>query len=423
MQQTTNRIKISPPSIIQNTVRYQYEVTGPWVEAFNLHQTFEIRYDIDISDVPASVAVIPLLANVLPVAWVYDAEVIVPMCDADFYRCLPEVERGYKEMYPMVRFGGRLTAGVIEDNRRPLEGAICLFSGGVDAFNTLIQHVDERPVLLTIQGADVKLSDTKGWENVLHHVETVSEDFSANAYQVASNLKTFLEDAALSRHVSVSRDGWWHGFQHGLGLLGHVAPLAWALGRGTVYIASSFTAADRGNYTCASDPTIDNHVRFCGARVVHDGYEFTRQDKIQNIVRYSRATGTPIRLRVCWESEGGSNCCSCEKCLRTILAIYAEDADPRDFGFDFEDISELGRSFRHRFSLLGSDSRLLQRYAPIQRVMRENRDVSEVPEGLRWFYDGDMKRLVHCPVLKRAVVGFVRKARHGISRLVGRRRF
>lgn len=129
MQQVENKIEIGLPSIARNTIKYRYEVTGPWTEAFNSHQAFEVAYDMDISDVPASVAVVPLLSNVLPVAWVYDAEVVVPTCDADFYRCLPEVERGYEGMYPMLSFGGKLTVGEIEENHRSLEGAICLFSG------------------------------------------------------------------------------------------------------------------------------------------------------------------------------------------------------------------------------------------------------------------------------------------------------
>ena len=421
MQPTANRIVIDRPSIAYSTIRYRYEVTGPWAEAFNLSQTFEVKYDIDISNVPESIAVVPLLANVLPVAWVYDAEVVVPICDLDFYRCVPEVKRGYERMYPMLRFGGKFSVAAIEDNsRRSLDGSICLFSGGVDAFNTLIQHVEERPVLLTIRGADIKLSDNLGWEKVLRHVESVSDDFNVSFHQVASNLKSFLDDPTLSRRVLASEDGWWHGFQHGLGLLGHAAPLAWRLGKRTVFIASSFTAADRGNYTCASDPMIDNYVRYCGARVVHDGYEFSRQDKVRNIVGYSRTSGTSIRLRVCWESEGGSNCCGCEKCFRTILAVYAEGADPRNFGFDYDDISKLGRLFRNRFSLLGSDSRLLQRYVPIQKAMRNNHVLSEVPEGLRWFYRGDLGRLVHSSALKRVAAWLYRKSRRCLSRIVRR---
>lgn len=404
-----NKLNIELPTVAGNTIRYHYKVSGPWQEAFNLNQEFEVTYDVDVSNVPTSIIIIPFLANVLPIAWVYDAQIIAPTCDADFLNCLSAVKHGYEEMYPMVHFEGNFTPQTIENNQHRTKGAICLFSGGVDAFNTLIQHIDEQPTLLTVRGADIKLSDVKGWENVKKHVEAVSEDFNVVFHQVSSNLKTFLNDAILSKHIMVSGDGWWHGFQHGLGLLGHAAPLAWMFNKRVVYIASSFTAADKGKVTCASDPTIDDQVRFCGTKIVHDGYEFTRQDKVRNIVEYSYKTNTPIRLRVCWESEGGSNCCHCEKCLRTILAIYAEGADPRKFGFDYEDIGRLGETYKWRFSLLGSDSRLLQRYVPIQKAMRRNRQRKNIPQGLLWFYCGDLKKLVHSSVLKRAFSKITRK--------------
>lgn len=408
---TSNVIKVAMPEIERTSIHCHYEVTGPWSEAFDLERSFEVEYDIDVSGVPAGVALVPLLANLLPMAWAYDALIAAPVCDADFLSCLPEVKRGYEDMYPMMRFGGELKVGAVEENRRPAEGAICFFSGGVDAFNTLIQHIDERPVLLTMRGADVKLGDTEGWARVRAHGGDVAKDFGVEFHEVASTFRTFLREGVLDKRVSESGDGWWHGFQHGLGLIGHAAPIAYALGKSTVYIASSFTAADKGQYTCASDPTIDNHVRFCGAHAVHDGYEFTRQDKVDNIVAFSRESGIPIRLRVCWESAGGSNCCHCEKCLRTILAIYAEGADPREFGFDYDDPDAVGRYYRRRYSTLAGDDFLLLRHTPIQRKMRKKLRAEDLPEGFRWFYEGDMSELVHASIPKRAVNKLIRKAK------------
>ena len=99
MQPTANRIVIDRPSIAYSTIRYRYEVTGPWAEAFNLSQTFEVKYDIDISNVPESIAVVPLLANVLPVAWVYDAEGI----DLAAVKEIKEVNRGRLSEYKKYR--------------------------------------------------------------------------------------------------------------------------------------------------------------------------------------------------------------------------------------------------------------------------------------------------------------------------------
>lgn len=254
--------------------------------------------------------------------------------------------------------------------------------------------------MLTLRGADVSLGDIEGWQKVEEGVREVSDNFKVDFAPVASEFRVFLDERALSRKVAISGDNWWHGFQHGMGILGHAAPVVWALGKRTVYIASSFTALDRGKVTCASDPTIDNKIRFCGARAVHDGYDLSRQEKVANIVRFSRETETPVSLHVCWESEGGSNCCRCEKCLRTILAIYAEGADPRNFGFTYEDIDVPGKWFEKAFSTSGSDSRLLQRYIPIQETMRRNLKRDEVAYGLLWFYDGDLTKLVHASIPK-----------------------
>lgn len=410
-------MSIEDPEVDGNSIYYRYNVTGPWSEVFHKDRTFCIEYNVDMTDIPLGVAAVPMLANILPIAWVYDAKVVVSVCDADFLQGIPQIKQGYENMYPMIDFGGVVTAGRIEDNSDERHGAVCLFSGGVDAFNTLIQHVDESPTLLTIHGSDVSLGDAEGWTNVERHVKEVAADFSVDCVSVASSFRLFLDEGKLNRKVSISGDNWWHGFQHGLGILGHAAPVAWRLGKRTVYIASSFTAADKGKVTCASDPSIDNHVRFCGAQVVHDGYEFCRQDKVSNIVRFSRESGVSVSLHVCWESTGGLNCCRCEKCLRTILAIYAEGADPRNFGFDYGDFNELGKYYRRRYATLNTDEFLLLRYFPIQESMRKHyKSRDEVELGFRWFYDIDITKLVHASFLERVLAKVVRKVRSLVSK-------
>ncbi len=403
-----NRIVLETPVVHGGRIECGYKVSGPWSEAFKPRRRFAVDYGMDTSDVPASVAVIPLLANLLPVSWVYDAEVVAPCCDRDFYESVPLFKRGYEEMYPMIDFGGTFRAERVEENPGEVEGAICLFSGGVDAFATLIEHAGENPLLMVLRGADVSLEDDTGWRNVQDHVREVSQEFGTEFLTVSSDLKEFLNEAVLEKKVAASGDNWWHGFQHGVGLICHAAPIAYVLHKEVVYIASSFTAADKGKVTCASDPSIDNNVRFCGTRVWHDGYQYRRQDKVHNIVEFARKTGMTVRLRVCWESEGGTNCCRCEKCFRTLLAIYAEKGNPREFGFEYGNLDELGRFYRRRFSGLGSDAGLLLRYLPIQEAMRRNLSAEEVADGLRWFYEGDLSRLVHASIPKRALRKVIR---------------
>lgn len=77
-----NRIIVDSPVIEHNKITYRYKVEGLWTEAFNLDKVFYVEYgNIDIQGVPESIAVIPLIANLLPIAWIYDAEIVVPQCD------------------------------------------------------------------------------------------------------------------------------------------------------------------------------------------------------------------------------------------------------------------------------------------------------------------------------------------------------
>lgn len=412
-----NKIVIASPVIKKNCILYKYEIEGDWKEAFIEKNTFQIEYSEDISDVPEGIAVVPLLANILPIAWVYDAKIEVPVCDEDFYYSIFDFKKGYEDMYPMLSLAGTIKAGTLQKNSSCKKGCeAAFFSGGVDAFNTLVSHAEMHPILLTLWGADVKLDDTIGWANVLSHLKETAEAFDTSYVTVKSEFRTFLREGILSKKVAKSGDGWWHGFQHGIGIICHAAPVAYTKGIEKIYFASSFTVADKGKVTCASDPTIDNYVRFGGTQIFHDGYEFTRQMKVHNIVEFVRKTGVKIPLRVCWESIGGSNCCNCEKCWRTILAIYAEGENPREYGFDYENFGKLCKKiYKNRERLYYHRE---SRYAPMQAILRQNYTRDNIQPELKWFYDIDIKKLGNAPLWKK--IG--RKIKYGIRKNCGKNR-
>lgn len=396
-----------------NSIFYRYSVKGPWKEVFTDRDHMTIEYSLDVSGVPQGIAVVPFLANLLPMAWLYDAEITVPVCDKVFYDSIPQFKKGYCEMYPMMEFRGKLLVGKLEENKPSASDRMgTFFSGGVDAFNTLVCHLGEKPVLLTLWGADVKLDDEQGWQKVLTHLHDTSLQFDLDFVTIKSEFRMFQEEGVLTKAVLQSGDGWWHGFQHGIGIICHAAPAAWELGLSTIYFASSFTEADKGKVTCASDPTIDNYVSFGGTHIVHDGYEFTRQMKVHNITAYVKQSGVKIPLRVCWESTGGSNCCRCEKCWRTMLAIYAEKQNPREYGFDYTEkqLAKLAKKMRYSNNKMFSELR----YAPIQSEMQKNCKIDELPKQIQWFYNARMNTLGQAPVW----IKCARKVKQGLKKVV-----
>ncbi len=367
----------------KNKINYIYQASGKWADLLSKTKNLFLEFDTNIENVPDSIAIIPMLCNILPISWVFNIDIVINELDEVFYNNINEIKKGYIDMYPEIKFGGNLYVEKVVSNNYVSKGSAVLFSGGVDAFNTLISHIDEKPALITVWGSDISLSDKTGWELVDTHHKKTASDFDIKYHAIKTNFRSFINCSALSNYVSKKVKGeWWHEFQHGIGLIGLTAPLAYTEKYKIVYIASSFTIADKGNYTCASDPTIDNHLKHSSCKTIHDGYEFNRQDKIHNICNYVDKTNKPIKLRVCWESTGGKNCCECEKCCRTMLGILTEKNDPNKFGFNFN--SNVRKKMMKTVQPFAKYNHSRQ-YSEMQRQFIENYKTSEIPKDLLWF--------------------------------------
>ncbi len=386
-----NKMKVFPSEISGNRVVFRYSVSGEWASCFRETNTFEITYPFDLENVPESIRIIPLLSQVLPVSWIWDAEIKVPVCDQDFYDCIENVKAGYREMYPMFHFDGKLTVNSIEKNNKATNkhNKLVCFSGGIDSVSTTIAHLQEKPLLVCLWGSDVPSEDEEGWEPVEALIHKNAESFGLKTMTVRTAFRKLLNEKVLSERVKTSGDLWWHGFQYGIGILGNTAPVAWHENIGTVYISSSFAPEYQDKYKCASHPSIDNHVRFCGTEVIHDGYNLNRQEKIRQISDFAMEKDLSVPLHVCWEKHGGDNCCHCEKCWRTMLGLYAEGLDPRQYGFPgFDGFDGLSDDLERGFARFRNETE--PNYMPIQKKLRERMAEEDVPSGLSWFIHADL---------------------------------
>ena len=318
-----------------NLVEYNFSCSEGLLKFFT-GRKFKIYYPVVIDDMPDSVLVVPFLSNLIQLAWITNSTIVVPSIDGDFFRSLPRLKKALSNMFPETQFEGELSVNSVEENifqNTKLKSAM-FFSGGVDSYQTLISHHQEDVDLLTIWGSDINYGNEEGWNVLFDSIRSSAEPFNLNIHAIHSSFRDVFDEKVLYKEFSNQlKDSWWHGIQHGAGLLGHVAPLAFKFGYKKMYIASSHSTHD-ANVRCSSHPTTDNSIKFCGCQVVHDGFEFRRQNKIKNIVDFSKKNPTlPINLHVCWKTQSGENCCACEKCARTVYSILVEGGDPKLFGF------------------------------------------------------------------------------------------
>lgn len=382
-----NSIKVLNVEVCSEKLRVNYQLSSGLERYFSPIRTFEAEYSENIETVPFSVLVIPFVCNVLPIVWLTDSVLELNELDREFYEAIPGVLKGYRDMSPMLTFRGSVQAAKIVDNHYEATDAVAaLFSGGVDAFATLVAHITEKPTLITLWGADVRLTDQEGWDRVSQHVrETVNQYALPTPLLIRTNFRSMVKEGPLGELVAAAGDGWWHGYQHGIAILGHAAPSAYLHRWKTVYIASSFTPDNK--VICASDPTIDNNLQLVSTRVWHDQYESHRQQKVGSIVSYCRSQGVTPKLRVCWITSGGTNCCRCEKCQRTIFALLAEGVNPADYGFpDWRKGIEGTRISTPRYCRHTPRHRKV--YAQIQERFQQTKAYMD-DLAINWFYKVD----------------------------------
>ncbi|GIO10643.1 hypothetical protein J19TS2_01980 [Cohnella xylanilytica] len=341
------RIVVRQAKVVNgNAVHYEVEY-GSKVRPYFSGEPFFVEYDRDVGSVPEGLLVVPLLANLCPVAWVIGADVFVGKLDRAFHDSLETAKAAFASLYPRIKFRGSLTARELTEvpeaelPARP-ERTAAFFSGGVDSLGTFLRRRGENPYFITIWGGDIGFSQPDIWHEVKRYNEAFGRANGIESLFVKSSLRTFLNEELIAFNFGRFTHGWWPGVQHGIGMVGLCAPLAYSLGIGRLYVPSALPPKLAKAIPDGSNTLINNRLRWSGTKVQLEGEELTRQDKVALIADYVHATGQKLNVRVCWSNKSYGNCCRCEKCLRTIAALSAEGVDPRQAGFPVNE-----DTFRH----------------------------------------------------------------------------
>ncbi len=310
-------------------INYNYETINGVSKYFRPSNKFYSKYEIDVSQIPKSIAVIPFISNTITIAWFAGFKIEVDELDEDFFNSLVKIKKIFSKWYPHLKQQNSLVVNKLIKNRQERKGTAMLFSGGVDAFATYIRHIESSPDLITIHGPDIEISDLKQWNDL--------KLFMANEPVLSNNKKNYVESNVRDFYtykvqLLIDDLGWWGKIQHGISLLGLTAPLSWVNHYDIILIASSYTK--NIDISWGSTPETDEALTWGGIRIVHDGYDLLRQDKVDLIADFCREKLKKLKLRVCYsELRDEFNCSKCEKCFRTILGLILAGQDPNKFGF------------------------------------------------------------------------------------------
>jgi hypothetical protein len=325
-----NKIIVKHPEIVgDNTLKCSFSCSKK-LESFFKEKVLWVKFNRKIKGVPKSLLAIPLLSNILPIAWASDADVHVEEIDSQFLRSAEIVRNSFQALYPKLKFRGKIYAkSIVETRGYNKQKSAALFSGGVDSITTYIRKRQEGPGLITVWGSDIAHTNDKSWKLVKQNNLNFGKQNKVSNLFLQTNFRSMINYKKLINKFSLN---WWGNIQHGYALLGLCAPISYIEGIKTLYIPSTYSNK-LPDYPWGSHPSIDVNVKWGETSVVHDGYELTRQDKLNVISEYIRSEDPSLQIRVCWKSSGGKNCSHCEKCSKTMVGLYLAGVDPNRHGF------------------------------------------------------------------------------------------
>ncbi|HMO37679.1 MAG TPA: hypothetical protein PKA06_16685, partial [Gemmatales bacterium] len=221
----------------------------------------------------------------------------------------------------------QLHTAVQEEPARPGRTAASYFSGGVDSFYTYLKHKERITRLIFGWGFDIKLEQETFAGLVSEQIQQMADELGVGLIRLKTNVREFTDPIIHWRDL------------HGA-LLGGMATLL-SDDLDTVYIASSQHYGDL--FPWGSHPILDHHWSTESVKVINDGCECKRHEKLALVITNEVAKR---RLRVCFNNKFDRyNCNRCEKCYRTKVALYALGALERCQTFqpdiNLEHMSEL----------------------------------------------------------------------------------
>jgi len=315
----------------KKSIKIQLSSNGDASYYLNKH-TYTVKYPLldDISDIPDSIAIIPFVGTLQPVAWATNSQFKVPILDEKLNSNLRKVQMGYDTILPDVNIRD---APSIEVNNiietRPPNGDVesgLLFSGGVDSTASYLGHFEEKPILIAIK--DGRLNELK-WNWREQYLNKLAQKHGNKVELIECDHNNWLDYSLLNyRFGHLTNRSFWAAGMYGLAYTALTAPLMYKYGAERLYQAGGFLS-DKTFPT--NQPFLIEPFSWSGMETKIDGVDQTRQEKI-SIISNNKVSDT-VLIDTC-TNDIPLSCCKCEKCFRTILGFIAEGQDPSNYGFD-----------------------------------------------------------------------------------------
>lgn len=391
------RRKIAVESALEDkTLTFSVSISRDLRRYFRKSQ-FYLRYGQDI-DAEEGLINIPGVALLLPLAWLTGSDLHVRCLDRKFVDAADALQRAYRAMYPKMLFGTRLVVEEAVDCRPNPAGTAMLFSGGMDATYSFFANRHLKPRLIQVFGTEFPCSEVGHLGRVMRQSSAFADQHGVDISFIHTDFAFLFDNRATTHQFSRVRErastNLWQGIGYAPGLLAMSAPLsAGRFNHLMIAAGADREHADRMRENPdSSSPKVDQKMGWSNLRVEHHGclhrYEKARKmkdwlpgNKLRVCLRFNRIT----------DSSGTLNCCRCEKCARSIVALAIGGVDPSQCGFTID--SETIEAMRTTLTNGGSRNAYLALFwGPMQREIPDpiEGEMFGLREFMEWFRAFDL---------------------------------
>lgn len=181
----------------------------------------------------------------------------------------------------------------------------CFFSGGVDSFYTYIKNKQDIDYLLFVHGFDIPARNSEFYRKIEKRIVQISEKENIKLIRVKTNLREVTEKY----------------FYWDMAVEFALASVSLFLSRGFRELYMSCGLSEVGADHRFASPQL---IRLWSTEHMYIHHFGCQQDKIGKFKFLSKSKIVMENVRVCWLNKFNQyNCCECEKCFRSMLALYA----------------------------------------------------------------------------------------------------
>ncbi len=326
-------------SIDMNNQRITFVVNEHFHTTY-LRDNLFVEYDteIDLNQLDYTIITMPLIMNTISIIWISGNDYYIDAMDRDLYHSLERVRKIFKRFYPSTSFNGNLIPKQLINNRKnthKIQGIPLPFSHGLDSLCTSMRLRETPQLLITARGMpDTPLdSGDKNWEYTKNSIIHFANIHGHTTTFITSNFHEFFNWRYLCS-FSEEIQHWRLCAVEGLGWMGLAAPIVVAKGYTTFVLPAN--GDWHSPHPGADCPLVNNNVIFAGISNISDGFEIPRMEKNQIISQICNTHGLQKPTFIICEKilENRKNCCTCQKCASSILALLLLNEKPSDYGFD-----------------------------------------------------------------------------------------